>query len=275
MVNDSNTSVDKQGSAAQGGDSGLDAVPFKVGENIEERQDAAQKFIEVAKRWICYEAWPKIKKIGGSSNFWTAVATVMIAITTGIYTYYARKQWEAMDKQATLMHEQLVGTEAAVLVVSEYPGIELPAYGFDIGLRNDGHVIASKVRVTLTAKRETVSTTEAIGEPWHCDFDLPPIAQGKVGEHQCFLQGLNERSWQPIGAFQQTIAVDGGFSYWNGFEDVPIQSVCLRYVPSGLKSKFGSEGPGSFVSCDRYPGWIQYLKERMAGNGEAQPPPLQ
>src|SRR5260370_31731302 len=190
----------------------------------------------------------------------------------------AQKTLGEIKTQTTLIRQQLIGTQAAVVVIAEYPGLESPQtnnYGFNIGLRNDGHVVASRVNVTLIARRETLNGGKPIGEPWHCDFNLPPILPTKVGEHQCFLEGLNKRSWQPIGQFKQTIAVDGRFSYWNGFEDAPSEPICLRYVPSGLRSKFGSAGPGSFVTCDRYPGWIEYLKARLAGNGEIQPPPRQ
>jgi len=218
------------------------------------------------------EATAKRRKVPGWLKFVVNVLT-LAAVTW--YACEARKQRVAMDntfeqvqKQTTLARQQLVGTQAAVVVINDYPGIESPQtnqYGFDIGFRNDGHVIASNVEVLLTVRRETVHGAKPVGEPWHCDFGLSPIAPTKVGEHQCFLEGLTARTWQPIGEFKQTIAVDGHFSYWNGFEDASPIPICLRYVPSGIKSKYGSEGPGRFVSCDRYPEWIEYLRARIAG----------
>ncbi len=214
---------------------------------------------------------------------------IITALLLFLYVTIAAFQWREMrkstentiatlgeiQKQTTLMRQQLVGTVSAVVVINDFPGIESTQtdnYGFNIGFRNDGHVVASKVDVALLLQREIVDGAKPIGEPWHCEFNLPPILPTKVGEHQCFLKGLDKRSWQPIGKFKQTIAVDGSFSYWNGFEVATNEPICLRYVPSGLKSIFGSEGPGRFVTCDRYPGWIEYLKARMAGNGEIQPP---
>jgi hypothetical protein len=223
--------------------------------------------------------WDKIKP------FVELCGVILLAVYTGytIKIYSANKKAAdvaqrtlvEIQQQTMLIRQQLVGTEAAVVVINDFPGIESAQtnnYGFNIGFRNDGHVVASRVNVTLVVRRETVDGAKPIGEPWHCDFDLSPIPPTKVEEHQCFLKGMDKREWRPIGDFRQTIAVDGSFFYWNGFEAMPNQLICLRYVPSGLKSKFGSEGPGRFVFCDRYPAWIEYLKARMAGNGEKQPP---
>ncbi len=216
-------------------------------------------------------------------QFWVALVTlVVLALYTAIAAYQAYKMREATKaaqesadngrQQTDLFRQQLIGTEAAV-IVADFGGFEPNKYAFNIGFRNDGRVIGSKVSVRLAARRETVSGAMPIGEPWSCDFDLPPVVPGKVSGHQCFLAGLNGDAWQPIANFKQTIAVDGSFSYWNGFEDAR-QTICLRYVPSGLRSRFGSEGPGSFVSCDWYPAWIEYLRERMAGSDAgSQPPP--
>lgn len=41
--------------------------------------------------------WRHIKPVIISANFWTAVATIVIALATVLYTHYAKKQWQEMD----------------------------------------------------------------------------------------------------------------------------------------------------------------------------------
>jgi len=49
----------------------------------------------------------KIKSKFPPSSFWTALATVAIAVLTGYYVYYASQQWKAMDSQLKVMDNQL------------------------------------------------------------------------------------------------------------------------------------------------------------------------
>ncbi|MGB7434591.1 MAG: hypothetical protein WBQ61_07240 [Candidatus Acidiferrum sp.] len=78
-------------------------------------ENRAERFIKITKEWIEFTAWPMvrnavwpaIKSTLTSSTFWTAVATVVIACATCIYTYYSKKQWQAMDGQLTAMKGQL------------------------------------------------------------------------------------------------------------------------------------------------------------------------
>src|SRR5882762_3649802 len=64
------------------------------------------------------------------------ICAVLLVVITGTYTYYANKQWSAMkgqlkemQSQTTLSRQQLIGAQAAIVVVAEYPGIEIPNYG--------------------------------------------------------------------------------------------------------------------------------------------------
>jgi len=49
-----------------------------------------------AYEWARFTAWPWIKSKSPSSAGWTAIATIAIAVLTGVYVHYARKQWREM-----------------------------------------------------------------------------------------------------------------------------------------------------------------------------------
>jgi len=219
------------------------------------------------------------------------IATIVIAIATAVNLFVAIAMWHEMHatgtdthelavsagKQIDLMRQQLVGTQAAVVVVHEYPGIESTQtnfYGFYIAFRNDGHTIASKAHATLTAQTKTahgLKPITSLNPP--CDFDLPPILPTKIQDHRCSFEGLNERSWKPIADLRQTLAIEGALKYWNGFEEVPPQKICLLFVPTGPRNKFGGgDGPNRFVECDAYRSWIDFMDKRLAGNENAQRP---
>ncbi len=55
---------------------------------------------EIHKRftWLREGVWPWVIRTASNSNVWTALATVVIAISTIVYTHYAIKQWTAMNK---------------------------------------------------------------------------------------------------------------------------------------------------------------------------------
>ena len=188
-------------------------------------------------------------------------------------------QWRAMRGQLNEMQstgvdthsltvatqQQLKGVQAATVTVVDFPNIESPAtgnFGFNIAFRNGGHVVATDVHAILTAQRMALSPEESVGEPWKCTIPSFPLAPDKTKDEQCFLEGLNAETWQPIKDFKQTIAVNGTFSYENGFGDTIQQPICLRYIPT-VTSKFGSEAFNRFEACDRVPALMQYLRSRL------------
>jgi hypothetical protein len=64
----------------------------------EKNQHSGYGYIEIAYKWVTTIFFPWIGKGITSSNFWTAAATVVIAVATIIYTRYASKQWGVMNQ---------------------------------------------------------------------------------------------------------------------------------------------------------------------------------
>src|SRR5260370_23483322 len=105
------------------------------------------KALDVLRRY-----WP-------DSSFWTAAATIAIALANLVYTQYSRKQWEAMNGQLGAMRDQLAesreqnlltrqqleGTMSAVVVFQEPRLTPDPLTGETtllIQVVNQGHVTA-------------------------------------------------------------------------------------------------------------------------------------
>lgn len=66
----------------------------------------AQHAIAVPCDWVKVSWFWSWCRIITSSNFWMAAATVAIAVATGIYTYYARQQWTAMNNTLSEIQRQ-------------------------------------------------------------------------------------------------------------------------------------------------------------------------
>jgi len=63
----------------------------------------AYQFVLASLGWL----FKGVKIAFQSANFWIAIATVVIAVSTSIYAYYAGKQWKAMDRQLDQMIKQM------------------------------------------------------------------------------------------------------------------------------------------------------------------------
>lgn len=117
MVDNLDGGLDKQNGTSQD-DSPKTETALAANPNTEQRQkheSRTKKLITITEEWVRFagwpwirnKAWPTVKRAFTSSTFWTALATVAIAVLTGYYTYYARKQWQAMSGQLDTMNGQL------------------------------------------------------------------------------------------------------------------------------------------------------------------------
>ena len=70
-------------------------------------QRHAQRAIAIAYKWTVRVALPWIgRRIITNSNFWMAIATVVIAVATIAYTHYARQQWGVMNSTLAEIQKQ-------------------------------------------------------------------------------------------------------------------------------------------------------------------------
>ena len=127
------------------------------------------------------------------ASFWNALATILICITTAIYTYYARKQWKEMhdsgtdthtlalaaketadtaEKNAALQRQLTISQNAAVI----FPMIDFDANGFlNISLANRGKVLATDGSVTGKLAKVSLPDLNEIGSKQSFSFGFPAI----------------------------------------------------------------------------------------------------
>jgi hypothetical protein len=192
------------------------------------------------------------------------------------YTVYAGLQWGAMKgqltelrQQTTLTRQQVVGTYAAVVRIVDFAGISLQETGhdtIDVAFRNDGRTISKEAHANFYAQRMKLPDGELIGEPFSQCFLTPSVITPDPRDTKlapCPLVGLSKIDWEAMHALKQTIGIRGNLTYDNGFGDSVPTKICLDFVPK-IRTKFGEDGEGNFISCDSFPGRLQYLQERAS-----------
>ena len=126
-------------------------------------------FVETTYKWIRFTAWAKVRPVAYSSSFWTAAATVAIAVTS-VY------QWKAIRGQLDVMRNQLE--------LSERPWVD-----FDIVV-NGPLVFSStdatmRVRITLKNVGNSPAT-----ELWFSEETLAAPPSNPMAERERFCREL-------------------------------------------------------------------------------------
>jgi hypothetical protein len=161
--------------------------------------------------------------------------TLAVAIASAISTYLLRQQLEA--------------TTAAFMKFELWANIPNSQSNFTMTLRNDGHSIARKIHVALSASVRNLpaeSTIEAISPPW--EFDIPELNIGANAEGRQYAFGLRSEEIQAIEQTQQTIRIEGELRYYDGFS--------VQHVPICKEALVGSFKDGgnvnSLYNCDEF-----------------------
>lgn len=193
------------------------------------------------------------------------VINFLTLIAVGWYAYEARKQRVAMEntfnqvqQQTTLMRQQLIGSQAAVvslngngtLSTTPMPLVDTNAI-ISIGLKNDGHVIANAISMKLKVQVLSLANNKLIGPQWPCDFAIPVLAPGPAAYRACHVSGLSSEDLRLISELKRTIAIDGNYSYENGFGEIKTEPMCFRYSPQVKTPKHGTEEAGVF-NCEGF-----------------------
>lgn len=119
-------------------------------------ENAAKRQLQIAHEWVRFTAWRiGIKPTITSSGFWTAFATIIIAGATLVYVHYARKQWQAMSRQLTVMQRTLKLTRSQLesasgaVVYAWRPFSFVTPTDMAINLSNSGHTTARHIHGAL------------------------------------------------------------------------------------------------------------------------------
>jgi hypothetical protein len=167
-----------------------------------------------------------------------------------------------IQKQTKLARQQLVGTLSAVVNIADPVSPVASGDGMNItfGFRNYGHIIANKFHFAVKIQILRMADQQFVGKQWLCSHEFSVITPTlehtpTPGEHvfiQCFITGLTKEDAKAISELKRTIAIDGNYTYENGFGDPKEESICYRYVPNVQTSR-GMEGGNTFETCDVFP----------------------
>jgi hypothetical protein len=191
----------------------------------------------------------------------TMAAVIWYAILTNSLLNTNNFTVQEIKKQTTMIRQQLVGTQAATVVlngpVGAGPLVTLGSkVNISIGLKNDGHVIAKDVTVNLVAKLIDLASNKPAGNrQWPCSYAIdtlpPPTPTLPAVYRQCFVTGLTKQDLAMIDALTRTIEIEGSFTYDNGFEEKRTENFCLRYSAQ-VKTLRGLEGSHNFETCETF-----------------------
>jgi hypothetical protein len=183
--------------------------------------------------------------------------TLVVAISSIIATWFAYKQ-------STLMHQQLVGTMSAIVVLQEPRVTNDQATNKELlvmQLVNRGHVISPEAHITFEIAIASFPQMEAIHQAQSYAISVPQF--GETGWNKNYpLPDLSAQDTH-FPSQRKTVTVKGKFGFDNGFGDkITDREFCYSYIGSyNIKNEDGgsTSGGGGFIPCDEFGGKVSYI----------------
>jgi hypothetical protein len=231
---------------------------------------------------------------------WIASLTLLLLCATVFFTF---KQWQTMNRtyteiqaqtasaqctakaaqeQATLMRQQLVGTQAAdvnldSLSLSDTMQLHLTAM-------NNGHVTAQDVHITVDVSQRKIGDDSPIGPIFHFEPSVSDIPAGRgfganwdLPWHLTHHEREQGNYFAPDWPGTRTFVIRVKATFKNGFEDKTIyRSVCKRWLPGYLitsKDAPPTGGGGMTYDCSDFREQIKLIleQEKAAKKGAPRP----
>jgi hypothetical protein len=189
-------------------------------------------------------------------QFWfNIVIAVATAANCGIVLYQNRIMSNTLELTSRLVRGQDAAFFSPSFTVSMSDG------SVDISFGNQGKIIASDLNAVLIISRKMLPDMKSIGEPKTARITRGQIQPNKQAAGQTVLiDGYTQDDRFRIEHALEVIAVEGEFSYHNGFENVR-ETVCSLYVD--LRSVGGSSG---VMPCEDAKSNISLAKKRQSGS---------
>ena len=154
--------------------------------------------------------------------------------------------------QRNLTRQQVVGTQAAEM------GYQFTMYGPDntlsVSFDHRGVVAAKDVRLVFRAVRKRIPSLADIDAPINKTIYEPVYSKDSYlhSQHDFSLPGLTRAEFEAMKRTEQTVKVEGEFSYDNGFGDVRHYPVCL-YRLIGIQNVTEDKGGANgFFPCEDF-----------------------
>jgi hypothetical protein len=176
--------------------------------------------------------------------FWQAVFSGALVLNA-IFTY------ALLREQRLLTRQQVVGTQAAEVHYSLT--MYSPDYALSVSFDPRGAVAARDVRLKFRAVRQRIPELTDIEEPIEKEIYEPVFSKDSIYQpHDFSLPGLTPGEFEAIKRTEQTVKVEGDFSFDNGFGDIRKERVC-QYWLIGIQNVTESEGGANgFFPCDGF-----------------------
>jgi hypothetical protein len=185
------------------------------------------------------------KPLFKTPQFWQAVFSGVLVINA-IFTY------ALIREQRLLTRQQVVGTQAAEL------GLQITLYSPDntlsVSFDHRGVVAAKNVRLAFRAVRKKIPSLQDIGSPISRTIFEPLYSKDSYlhQQHDFSLPGLTPNEFEAMKRTEQTVKVDGDFSYDNGFGDILRYPVCLYWLIGIQNVTADKGGANGFYPCEDF-----------------------
>ncbi|MGA3034115.1 MAG: hypothetical protein ABSD70_12575, partial [Terracidiphilus sp.] len=224
--------------------------------------------------------------IDSKGPFITALATVAIAVLTGVYVHWSHAQWSVMNRQLCQMMKQTADTEIAANAAKESAdinkqtaeGTQAASVGVGIAMdsewssdnktiviyptdaisySNDGKVSAYDLDGTFTL--ETANSRGQILHRQSLVIHVPviPINSGEKRQ-PFFFEGLKQI--EPLlSAWKATATFRGRYTYDDGFKRIIPVDVCRQVVPLVIPNSTPPIQGVQWVDCSQ----VAYERRRF------------
>ncbi|MGA7693793.1 MAG: hypothetical protein WCA76_02125 [Candidatus Sulfotelmatobacter sp.] len=168
---------------------------------------------------------------------WLAVVTTLTFLAAGIYAGIAANQSSTMNntygeiqKQTTMMRQQLVGTQAAILYMPE-PRWDNMKQELVFTIGNNGMLIGVLKNFDATIQKKSLPAQRPIGKPISIYVSNRPIQKGGTETiDQALPWKLPEVKDVALWPGKEFVTVDGSFTYDNGFGEPLTQRFCFLWM---------------------------------------------
>ena len=209
----------------------------------------------------------------------TMVGVIWYAIITSSLLKTTDATFHEVQQQTTLMRQQLVGSQEAVLdtgIVYNDGSHELT-----VQLINNGHVNATAIQVKIDASQQRIKDGTIVGKAYHFEPQIPPIGGGGrsyVWTDKSFPWNLTERERQQGGSWpkdwpgNRTFVFRAEVRYQNGFADERHSVTCRQWLP-GFTITYAanrSSSGGGLYDCADIQSRIKAIQEDATDAQRAQ-----
>lgn len=168
-------------------------------------------------------------------------------------TCAAQKSAKAVSDQATLLRQQMIGTQAAVI---NPQGPQWTPSGMVFELGNIGHVISPNATLNFRVIRSTFPDMRPLGSPQYYSEKIPQIMVGGWSKPYPIPQPALDISSQ-----KDTLTINGVLNFDNGFGERFEKSFCISYI-GRYSAKVGDgveNGGGGFWPCETFKEKVAYI----------------